>query len=357
MQTSRKFKNIQGLRGLAVLMVVFEHMNTIEKKYSQSDYILPVFFEIGGFGIDLFFLISGFIMVAVTRGSFRSKVGIQKFIYHRITRIYPLYWVYTFIVLFVWLIFPHMVNNSQGNQVNIFASILLAPQSLSPLVMQGWTLIHEVYFYLIFSIFLFFPKNKFLFGLFVWAVIVFIGNFLSYNNPFSSVYFSPLTFEFIAGCLIGKLYFSRELKGDPTLIALMALIFWLVSYFLYGIEGGWSRVFIFGAPASLALYSALLYEKRYTIVAPKWLCKIGDASYSIYLSHILVLSAVGVIWRLSSADEYLNNMVMLLIMFVSVIFVGYFSFRFIERPVLKITQLVEKKYLASPLKTDIANDS
>ena len=128
--STEKIQNIQGLRGVAVLLVVFSHMLRIEGKYAQFEYILPELFLIGMSGVDLFFLISGFVMVAVTQSSSQSKIQIQKFLYYRVTRIYPLYWFYSVLILGVYLLQPNLINSSQGNQVNILESLLLIPQNL-----------------------------------------------------------------------------------------------------------------------------------------------------------------------------------------------------------------------------------
>ena len=145
-----KIQNIQALRGIAVLSVVFFHLLTIEQKYGGSKTILPDLLQFGMFGVDLFFVISGFVMVTVTRGKFQILKQASRFIYHRAARIYPTYWVYSILVLIVFLLQPSWVNNSQGNQANILASFLLFPSQTLPLVMVGWTLIHEIYFYLVF---------------------------------------------------------------------------------------------------------------------------------------------------------------------------------------------------------------
>jgi len=110
---SKKVLNIQALRGIAVLLVVFSHMLPIENKYSATDKILPDIFMIGISGVDLFFLISGFVMVSVTQNTNQSISKIKLFLYHRFTRIYPLYWFYSILILTVFLLQPSMVNNSQ----------------------------------------------------------------------------------------------------------------------------------------------------------------------------------------------------------------------------------------------------
>jgi len=347
---TKKIQNLQGLRGVAVLLVVFMHMLHIETKYALFDYVVPELILIGAFGVDLFFLISGFVMISVTRSAFQSKKAIHKFLYHRVTRIYPLYWFYSIIILCVYLIQPSLVNSSQGNQVNILASFLLLPQNLLPLVNVGWTLIYEMYFYFVFAVLLFLPKNYLLPGLIGWGGVILIGNInlSGSDNSFIGTYFNPLTLEFIGGCMMGKLYFSRSIKGNANAVALMALVIWVVGYYFFQeISGnetpsGWMRVLVFGFPAALALYAALLYEKNHGAVMPSWICKVGDASYSVYLSHVLVLSVVGRFWSLFAVEGYWDNILMLLIMLIAVLSYGQVSYQYIERAMLNKTRGFEK---------------
>jgi len=347
---TKKVQNIQGLRGLAVLLVVFSHMLVMEGKYAQPDHVLPELFMIGASGVDLFFLISGFVMVAVTRSSFQSKINIQKFLYHRVTRIYPLYWFYSVLILGVYLAQPSLVNSSQGNQVNILASFLLIPQNVLPLVNVGWTLIHEMYFYFVFTMLLFLPKNSLFIGLTCWEVIVLIGSIYLplANSPFINIYFSPLTMEFIMGAFVAIFYYNRSIQGNAKAYALMAFSTWIGGYYIFQtISGeitpsGWVRVLVFGIPSALALYAVLLYERINGTMMPKWISKTGDASYSIYLSHVITLSLVGKIWVLFAAEGYLYNIMILPIMFIAVLVVGYISFNLIETTCLKKTRAFEK---------------
>ena len=122
-----KLLNIQALRGVAVISVVLFHLVTIEKKYGGPKTFLPDIFNFGMFGVDLFFVISGFVMIAVTRGKFQNTKQAIRFLYRRASRIYPTYWVYSILVLMVFWFNPTLVNSSQGNQVDILASFLLIP--------------------------------------------------------------------------------------------------------------------------------------------------------------------------------------------------------------------------------------
>ncbi len=334
-------------------MVVFSHMLRIEEKYAQFDFVLPEFLMIGASGVDLFFVISGFVMVFVTRGTFRRHESVKRFIYCRITRIYPLYWFYSSLILIVYIVQPTLVNRGQGNRVNIVSSYLLIPQDLLPLVNVGWTLIHEMYFYFAFALLLLLPKAKFLLGLILWGCCIVVANiyYSQVNNSFFLVYTHPLTVEFIGGCLIAELYFNRPLFGNARVFALLAISTWILSFYWYQeISGntspmGWTRILVFGVPAFLTLYGALLFEKKYQAVMPKWLCNIGDASYSIYLSHVIVLTVIGRIWFLFSAEGGMDNVIMIIVMTAAVLSAGFLSYFMIETTILKMARKFDGKYL------------
>lgn len=289
-------------------------------------------------------------MIAVTRRAFESTREILKFGYRRITRIYPLYWFYSSIVLCIYLVQPSMVNNSHGNEVNILASFLLLPQNLLPLVNVGWTLIYEMYFYIVFAALLFMPRKYLLPQLIGWGGLVIVGSIYltETDNPFLSIYVSPLTLEFITGGLMGMLFFSRSIKGNATAIAVLAIIAWIVGYYLFReingeeLPSGWMRVLVFGFPSTLALYAALLWEKNHAAIMPSWLCRVGDISYSVYLSHVLVLNVVGRSWSFFAVDGYWDNIFMLLLMPILVLIFGHFSYRFIETVMLDKTRAFEK---------------
>ena len=289
-----KIQNIQALRGIAVLAVVFFHLMTIEQKYGGTQTILPDFFNFGMFGVDLFFVISGFIMIAVTRGKFQNLKQATRFLYHRASRIYPTYWFYSLLVLGVFLFKPTLVNSSQGNEVNILASFLLLPSEKLPLVMVGWTLIHEMYFYLVYFIFLLLVAEKHLMKALVsWVLaIVMVNIYFELNGPIEKLIFHPLTIEFVMGCFLG-IYFSRTINKNKyrnSLLFLAASAVFIASIYghnLYQSYTGhiepqnWWRVLIFGIPAIIIVFCFLSAERNGFIIHSS-IGNIGDASYSIY---------------------------------------------------------------------------
>lgn len=345
-----KILNIQALRGIAVLMVILYHLIIIEGKYGHGNTVLPSFLSIGMSGVDLFFVISGFVMVTITRGWFQSTGAIRRFLYHRVTRIYPTYWFYSLLVLVVFLIKPEMVNSVQTGQVNIFASFLLLPQERFPLLAVGWTLIHEMYFYLVFALLLLFPERWLLPLLMSWgAGAMGIGFALPLaSNPVVQLMTHPLTLEFIAGCVIAHIYFLKQYDSSGWYFLILALIWWLVGYGIHAAQGyelaptGWLRVIIFGVPAVLVVFALVNIERAAEQKLPYWLVLIGNASFSIYLSHVLVISALGRIWGGFAIVNSGVNLAVLLVILLSALAIGILSYQLLERPLLRFTRRFEK---------------
>ena len=347
---SSRIKNIQALRGVAVLLVVFFHMVTIEKKYGGTNTLLPDYFQFGMFGVDLFFVISGFVMVTVTRGKFQQPRQAVTFLYHRISRIYPLYWFYSLLVLAVFLLQPSFVNSSQSGQVNILASFLILPQKHLPLLMVGWTLVHEMYFYLVFFLLLFLPEKHLVKGIGLWtAIILFLQLYITPDtSPALRLISHPLTIEFVGGCLLA-LFISRKKStlSAPFFLLSARFIFAasIFSYILYWqttgqVEpAGWWRILIMGIPAIIIIFCLVRAEQR-NVVLPGPLCKIGDASYSIYLSHVLTLSLIGRIWAEFSSDSTVDNWLVLPFMLLSVVAVGTVSYSLVERRMIAVSRKI-----------------
>lgn len=331
-----------------MLMVVIYHLYIIEKKYGGAASVLPEIFQFGMSGVDLFFVISGFVMVSVTRGQFGAPKQALKFLYHRVTRIYPLYWFYTVIVLIVFLTNPAIVNSSAGGEVGITASFLLLPGDTLPLLMVGWTLIHEMYFYLIFFLLLLLITEKALpISLLIWGIgIIYVNLFSTTTSPQLSLVSHPLTLEFIAGALLAIGYYRGSFalqKRWLSLTLFTSLLLSILGYAFYlGSTGlsepvGWWRIVIFGAPALLVVLCGIQMERHGRVFATA-VIKIGDASYSIYLSHILTLSFAGRVWSHSDSTGLWDHFLVLPFLLIMVLVVGFVSYELIEKPLLRMSR-------------------
>jgi exopolysaccharide production protein ExoZ len=219
--------------------------------------------------VDLFFVISGFVIATVTRGQFQSLRAAGHFLFQRATRIYPTYWFYSTLVLIIWICKPEVVNSAQDNQVNILASFLIIPQDLLPLVMVGWTLVHEMYFYIIVTILMpIVPERAFPNFLALWALIVIIGsshfmaNLVGNYNPAIQIALHPLTLDFIGGVAIALFLNGNNRKNERLIIgigisAFLFSVIWLGVHDLTLKTQGWRRVLLFGIPSLLVVYGAV----------------------------------------------------------------------------------------------------
>jgi peptidoglycan/LPS O-acetylase OafA/YrhL len=303
--------------------------------------------NIGISGVDLFFVISGFVMVGITRGWFHQIGTVRKFIYHRVTRIYPVYWFYSLVMLAIFLV----QQKAGGTRiVDITASFMLFPQDQLPLLVVGWSLIHEVYFYLVFSLLLIFPERRLLPLMALWGISSIIAWLIlsPVKSPDVHPIANPLTLEFIAGGLIARIHFSATSTAYRGYVFLaLAFVWWALGYAIcmkLGLplgQSAWLRVLLFGVPAAFAVYALVTIEKYAQWQLPSWLISIGDASFSIYLSHVLVIAMIGHIWeKIGIVGSWMNGSV-LMVMFFSTLSIGLLSFQFIERPLLKFTRRFE----------------
>ena len=124
---TERLGNIQSLRGLAALMVVFSYLLVMEGKYAAHG-LLGAWAHLGLAGVDIFFAISGFIMVYVAMRMGQGPKAWAEFLFARITRIYPLYWLISFAVLMVFLLRPDLVFSSVGGQPDIIKYYTQIPE-------------------------------------------------------------------------------------------------------------------------------------------------------------------------------------------------------------------------------------
>ena len=332
------FANVQALRAVAAIMVLAYHLHAVEGKYFSEHAVPDALGVFGTSGVDLFFVISGFIMAAMSGDKFGNLQNSLEFLRRRTLRIYPIYWFYSLIVLSILLSAPHLVNASSGHQADILTSFTLLPSQTLPLLLQGWTLTYEMFFYLVFAMMIAVSSKQSIGALLaVWAfttallAVLFPG--ARNESATLNVISNPLVFEFIAGCFCALIW--RSIPRSASALIFAATIASIILALLISDQTSpeiviqW-RAAYFGIPSFLLVLSAVLAEKRFGVVAPRIMQIIGDASYSIYLSHILIISAVGRIWAIVfPAHTFLWGT---LCGFAAATVFGWISFRIIETP-------------------------
>lgn len=341
-----RIESLQMLRGIAVLMVLTYHMGGYELK-SGGDYILGPHAKTGAAGVDLFFVISGFVMITISNRIGKGDERPGEFLLRRFFRIYPLYWFYTAIAFAVFRLSPNLANREGGiSATSPLKSLLLFPDTGAPLVGQGWTLIHEMYFYIGFGLILLGRKENRGKWLAAWAaVIVVVCYFWQPSwNALSPAYkvcaeliFNPLTLEFLGGCMLAFVAASGfKRMGKASFMLGLALL--VISVFLPG--SSWRRELVYGIPAMMIVYGSVSMEKSYGNSGPDFLKVIGDASYSIYLSHIFCLSVCLLAWKPFRMAGMIDNIFFLFLAVIACLCGGIFSYRFIEVPMQRMSRRI-----------------
>jgi len=336
--SSMIIKNIQALRAIAANGVLISHLFIVEQKYSHGSAVLSANAHLGVFGVDLFFVISGFIMATIA-----GNASWRKFLSDRAMRILPPYWFYTSLVLIVYFYAPAYVNSSFEHPPSLWRSYLLIPDRVGPLLAVGWTLMHEMYFYLCFAFIIFWSRlfrPNVTFWLALWAAAVVCLNIVAQlyeiRDPVVMVIMHPLTFEFIFGAVVaivirraGAPFASYALVTGVTVLIITLS---LSGNVLSSIDArNWARVFLVGAPCALIVYGVVGIEVKSGVTVPHWLVALGNASYSTYLSHVLVLSAIGRAFALiPNHNSYLET-AFVIVCIITANVIGLLSYSLIER--------------------------
>jgi len=281
--------SIQYLRATAAIMVVLYHVILHWRPESVHNY------SVLGTGVDIFFVISGFIMWMSTG----PEMTPPQFTWKRIRRIVPLYWIMTSVMALILFMAPSVFLSSTPNAYHIISSYLFIPsihpvkKMWEPLVFTGWTLNYEMFFYAIFALTMFAPF-RFRAWLLAATLACCMAAGLIPHPPTSllTFYGSSIWLEFLGGVVLA-LVFQRG-ESLPLAAALLMFVVGAVAMELSQtlIPTHIPRGMLFGPPAFLIVAGAL-YAERAGAVRAFWSFKIlGDASYSIYLSHVLAVSAL-----------------------------------------------------------------
>jgi peptidoglycan/LPS O-acetylase OafA/YrhL len=335
-------QSLQILRAIAALMVLVSHLGQSEMRF-LADPIMPAWLVAGVSGVDLFFVISGFVMVYVTRPlPPANATAIGGFLFARVTRIYPIYWVFTAVMVAAYALIPGLSRNVED--FDILANLLLLPSQSLPVLAVAWTLIHEMYFYLVFAVLLLAPARWLPGLLLIWLVAVAVAHSagLSSSSPAIAILVHPLTAEFILGCAIGLLVVSGRRKFALPALAL-GVAWWVgatatlaLTDALAQVPMGWVRVLAWGAPAGLIVYGALGLELDHGVKGPKILERIGDWSYALYLCHLPLVAFLARLWA-SHAPElgWFDNVLMMIIGALASLMVAAAAFYMIEKPTIR----------------------
>lgn len=293
--------SVQALRGIAAILVLLFHYRVEVNKTFHG--VGDLLFINGSIGVDLFFLISGFIVFYVSNRSNDGKDSAISFLIKRLCRIIPPYYLITLCV----------AGNSLESWTETLKSMLFIPLDgnfVGPVygyarLYVGWTLNYEVFFYLLCSFCILFRQYKWLVLSAAMLMLTTVpAMFFGWNNldpvrgyDFNLVYLklitNPIIIEFLIGVGIGWLY-SKNIKINSKIFWCVFMVasgmFFAYVYFTGILWGNSPKAFMI--PSMLLLYSVIEYEKRFGIHWPKPIIWLGTCSFSIYLIHVQALSLI-----------------------------------------------------------------
>jgi len=329
--------SIQYLRAVAALMVVAFHLLPQLLRMGYDGY-RP--YWLAG-GVDVFFVISGFIMWLTTAGRPVSTGG---FYLKRIVRIVPLYWLLTSVAVAVLMAAPQLLQSTVYDPWHVVASYLFVPamrpgaQEITPVLHPGWTLNYEMFFYLLFGLALRLPERARLPAMAAaLGALAGLGWLLAPalppdGNVYLAFYTGDILLEFLAGMWLATLYLSGRSAPRGLGWALLAAGFALMVA-LPELLPGRSRLLVMGLPAIVIVLGALVLECRGGVPRLRLPLLLGDASYSLYLSHPMVLSAAGQAWRRLGAAGLPGGLVLFCLAGLAIAVVaGLATYRLVEQP-------------------------
>lgn len=334
-QTKRKHLNlIQFSRALVPFFVLLFHAEAFMNVYFDYDFLKLQDVSKSG-GVYYFFALSGFMIYYIYRSDFGNPKKVKDFLYSRLIRIYPIYWVLSLLVLPVYFLYPSFGQGNEHELNTIISSFLLFPNENEPILSVAWSLVHTVFFYLIFAVN--FMKNKIVsrFILLSWTVISlgFSTDIFTSDHYYLNFLFNGNNLVFLLGILCAYLVMKINI---PVKFA-----WWLVSLGIAGFPLAWFNtqyeVFDIGLQLITSLASGLLIfglssiDLQTKVSIPMFARYLGDASFSIYLTHFLIMS---VLCKFFSTTSILNNhyfLISILLLVVATIG-GCFVYSLLEKP-------------------------
>ncbi|AWH51209.1 acyltransferase [Stenotrophomonas sp. SAU14A_NAIMI4_5] len=294
MKGSERQDGLQALRLVAALLVVITHASFYTHERLSSE--MPVWSP-GAIGVDIFFVISGFVMMLTADGFMNRPDGWKVFAARRVLRIVPMYWLATSIKLISLLVVPSVVLHAELEPSKVVLSYLLLPSTnvdgrFEPLLGVGWTLIFEMFFYAVFTLALVLRTNVIAFVGSVLGVCILISAFREPSWNAATMYFNPIVGFFFVGmvfALIKDKIDARVLLA-ASVVGLAALA---LGNMFFGVEIAAKARSVGGfLTASLIVLLCIGAEPLLKGRVPKWILFLGEASYALYLFHPLISPAV-----------------------------------------------------------------
>lgn len=329
--------SLQAGRAIAAIAVAIFHANSyfIPERFHPGIVVAPVL-NAGFAGVEYFFVLSGFIMMFVHQRDMGIPNRAPGFLLKRVLRIYPFYWAILFALVAAYALVPGAGDDANLSPGAVLASALLVPTSNPMIIAAAWTLSHEMLFYLLFTTAFFSMRLALaLFGL--WIAAILASSILIEPTFPLSFLLSPYNLLFAGGVAAAAGY--RNLPPVwrwPAATAGLAVVVAIAA----GDATGpidlpeWLRTLALGLSGALAVAGFAALESSGSVRAPRWLVFLGDASYSIYLIHGIVMAIGGLVFRRLGLASIVPAPLTLVAIVAAAVAAGVIAHLVVERPLL-----------------------
>lgn len=289
----RTIVSIQLLRAMAAIGVTTFHVQQDLQRYFGLIGSLPRL-VVGAAGVDVFFVISGFVMAWTQFDAYAKPGAASDFMARRVIRIVPLYWMVTALYLAIMQVLPGLGSNYSPTDIarSLFFIPTVRPDSpdVQPIVGQGWSLNYEMLFYILFALALLLKRSSALPLLCLTFVALVMAHYVLDLGTALHFWTTPIIMEFLAGLLIGTA--ARSGLSLPTWAGAIITLLGAVLFFSSSMPSitDENRLLVWGLPAVM-IVGGLTLGKTEPVLGRRTFIALGDASYTLYLIHPLCIRA------------------------------------------------------------------
>ncbi|HFO6962943.1 TPA: acyltransferase family protein [Escherichia coli] len=375
---TNKLDSIQVLRGVAVLLVIAFHFRVyLNGVYAQKD-LGDILFGIGEVGVDIFFVISGFIITYSSMNKAKNRPMV--FAAKRFFRLYPVYFI--ILTLAIYLNYEEIYTSSQIIKSYLLIPIdynFIGPWSGYSIIIPAWTLTYEIWFYVVFFFSLCIShKYRTAIASFLLIIICVLGQLYFHGDVFLNpiaqppsgdgiirnlVFVSnPIIYDFILGMIIAEAYIrlpSRLINKMPVVQFLNITLAIALLFLCLGLRNG-PGIVAWGAYSFMIIAPIVLISKCRDVYRNKILTYVGEISYSLYINHMVVYS-LAVLYLKPYGVLDSKGFGVFLAMICATFIISIISYNFIEKPSVSIGHAIarrmQKKSDVSSIKTESVREA
>ena len=330
-----RLSGVEALRGVAALGVVFYHA----ARHLNRAYAVPWLIgatRFGHAGVDLFFVVSGFIILFVHRRDVGQPACWRHYAWRRFSRVMPTYWV----ALGLTLLISAAGGHAPPSPTTVLWSASLLPSFGKPLLGVAWTLQYEVVFYSLFGL-LIVSVRAGLVTMAIWLAAI-LSNCAGWS-PAAAVLppslFDACNLEFFLGMAVA--WRARSTVGRPVRVLAAGLVLFALSALAEnaGILDGYAPLarLTYGIPSALLVLGVVASERSGQLRVADWLGALGGSSYSIYLFQFVFIGTVWQVWLAAGLHGSAQTWVIYLLLVGAAAGGGLVTRRLVERPLMQLT--------------------